>query len=159
MSVTRDILRAWRRPRVVIREQLAAGLREDRALVVIMAASIVMFIAQWPSLSREAFYDPSIPLEARMTGALLGSVFMLPLAAYTIGALSHLVFRLFGGKGSWYSARLALFWAMLAVSPAMLLQGLVAGFIGPGPQLLAIGILVAVVFLYIWINMLIEAER
>ncbi len=159
MSVTQDILRAWRQPKAVIRSKLAAGIREDRALATLMGASVVIFISQWPSLSRAAFLDPSIPLEARMTGALMGTVFMLPLAAYIIGALSHLIARLFGGKGSGYSARLALFWALLAVSPAMLLQGLVAGFIGPGTQLLVVGLFVAAIFVYIWINMLIEAER
>lgn len=159
MSVTQDILRAWRQPKAVIRSKLDAGTREDRALATLMGASVVIFISQWPSLSREAFLDPSIPLEARMTGALMGTVFMLPLLAYAIGGLSHLVARIFGGKGSGYSARLALFWALLAVSPAMLLQGLVAGFIGPGTQLLVVGLLVAAIFFYIWINMLIEAER
>ncbi len=159
MSVTQDILRAWRQPKAVIRSKLASGIREDRALATLMGASVVIFISQWPSLSRAAFLDPSIPLEARMTGALMGTVFMLPLAAYIIGALSHLIARLFGGKGSGYSARLALFWALLAISPAMLLQGLVAGFIGPGTQLLVVGLFVAAIFFYIWINMLIEAER
>lgn len=159
MSVTQDILRAWRQPKAVIRSKLDAGVREDRALATLMGASAVIFISQWPNLSRAAFLDPSIPLEARMTGALMGTVFMLPLLAYIVGGLSHLIARMFGGKGSWYSARLALFWALLAVSPAMLLQGLVAGFIGPGTQLLVVGLLVAAIFFYIWINMLIEAER
>ena len=159
MSITKDILRAWRQPKAVIRSKLAAGIREDRALAVIMAAGVMMFVAQWPSLSRAAFYDPSIPLEARMTGALMGSVFILPLACYVLGGLSHLFCKIFGGKGSGYAARLALFWSMLAISPVMLLQGLVAGFIGTGPQLVAVGVVVALAFLYIWLNMLIEAER
>lgn len=159
MPVTTDILRAWRSPRRLIREKLAAGVREDRALATLMGASVLIFVAQWPGLSRAAHFDPSVPLDARLSGALLATIFMLPLLAYTFAAGSHLVARLLGGKGSWFSARLALFWAMLAISPMMLFNGLVAGFIGAGPAATLVGVLVMAGFLYLWINMLIEAER
>lgn len=159
MPVTTDILRAWRSPRRLIREKLAAGVREDRALATLMGASVLIFVAQWPGLSRAAHFDPSVPLDARLSGALLATIFMLPLLAYIFAAGSHLVARLLGGKGSWFSARLALFWAMLAISPMMLFNGLVAGFIGAGPAATLVGVLVMAGFLYLWINMLIEAER
>lgn len=159
MPVTLDILRAWRSPRRLIREKLDAGPREDRALATLMGASALIFVAQWPGLSRAAHFDPSVPLEARLSGALLATVFMLPLLAYVIGAASHLLARLLRGKGTWFGARLALFWALLAVSPLMLFNGLVAGFIGAGPTATLVGVLVMVGFLYLWINMLIEAER
>jgi hypothetical protein len=64
-----------------------------------------------------------------------------------------------GGQGTGYGARVALFWSLLAVSPLMLFQGLVRGFVGPGPGLTATGIVVALAFLALWINALIEAER
>lgn len=159
MAVTLDMLRSWRDPRGVIRRKLADGPREDRAVATLMGACILVFVAQWPRLSREAFFDPSIPFEARMGGALMGTVFLLPLLLYAVAAVSHLVARALGGKGSWFSARLALFWAMLAVSPLMLLNGLVAGFLGQGPALVAVGAVVGIGFLYLWINMLVEAER
>ena len=82
-----------------------------------------------------------------------------PLMAYGLAGLSHLVARAFGGRGSWYSARLALFWTLLATTPAWLLHGLVAGFIGPGPALQAVGGLLLVAFLTIWSLTLREAER
>lgn len=159
MAVTLDMLRSWRNPRGVIRAKLGAGQREDRALATLMGACALIFVAQWPRLSREAFLQPGIPLEARMVGALMACIFLLPLILYGVAAISHLVARLAGGKGNWFSARLALFWALLAVSPLMLLNGLVAGFIGQGAALSAVGFLVGVGFLYLWINMLIEAER
>lgn len=159
MAVTLDMLRSWRDPRGVIRAKLAGGLREDRALATLMGACALIFVGQWPRLSREAFLDPSIPLEARMVGALMGVVFLLPLMLYGLAAISHLVARMFGGKGSWFSARMALFWALLSVSPLMLLNGLVAGFLGQGAALTVVGIIVAAGFIYLWINMLIEAER
>jgi hypothetical protein len=94
-----------------------------------------------------------------MGGALLGTLFLLPPIAYAVAALSHLVARAFGGTGSFFSARLALFWALLAVSPLMLLQGLVRGFIGPGPALTLVGLAVLATFLVLWVTSLIESER
>jgi hypothetical protein len=159
MTITTDILRSWRRPRTVIREKLAAGEREDRALAVLMGASLLLFVAQWPSLSRAAFLDPTTPLEARLGGALLACLFILPLLAYGIAAISHLIARALGGKGTGFGARLALFWAMLAIAPAMLLQGLTAGFIGASPPLWLVQTLVLVGFLWIWLSMMIQVER
>lgn len=159
MAITLDMLRSWRDPRGVIRAKLAEGPREDRALATVMGACLLIFVAQWPRLSREAFLDPSIPLQARMMGALMGVVFLLPLILYGVAAASHVLARAFGGKGDWFRARMALFWALLAVSPLMLLNGLVAGFLGQGAALTAVGVIVAAGFLYLWINMLVEAER
>jgi hypothetical protein len=146
MAVTLDILRAWRAPRTLIREKLGQGVREDRALAVLMGACLLFFVAQWPRLSREAFLHPEVPLDARMGGALMGWVFIAPLLFYAVGAGSHLVARVLGGKGTWFSARLALFWALLAVSPLVLLNGLVAGFIGEGPGATVVGVLVLLGF-------------
>jgi hypothetical protein len=159
MAVTRDILRGWRAPRALIRAKLGQGVREDRALAVLMGACLLFFVAQWPRLSREAFLHPEVPLDARMGGALLGWVFIAPLMFYALGAVSHLVARVFGGKGTWFSSRLALFWALLVVSPLVLLNGLVAGFIGGGTGATAVGVLVLAGFVYLWVSMLIEAER
>ncbi|MCF1709915.1 YIP1 family protein [Tabrizicola sp. J26] len=158
MPVTTDIVESWRNPRAVLRRRLDSA-READALAVLMAACGLIFVSQWPGLARAAHLDPSIPLDARLGGALLGAVFLLPPIAYGIAALSHLVARAFGGKGDWLGARLALFWALLAVSPLMLLQGLVAGFMGKGPALTLVGAGVGLVFVLQWILGLIEAER
>lgn len=157
MPVTTDILRSYIKPRAVIREWLGVE-REDHALATLMAAAALIFVAQWPFAARQAHLDPTVPLDARIGGSLLGVLFLLPLFCYLFAGLSHLVARVFGGKGSFFGARMALFWALLAVSPLMLLQGLVAGFIGPGVQLMAVAILTGVAFLWMWLNMLIEAE-
>ena len=73
-------------------------------------------------------------------------------------ALSHLIASIFGGKGSFYSARLALFWSLLASVPLLLLYGLMAGFLGPvfGTQL--VGAIWLLVFASIWLRCLREAE-
>ena len=90
-------------------------------------------------------------------GALLGIIFIAPLALYVLAMISHFLMRMIGGQGDGYCGRLTLFWAMLASSPLLLLNGLVAGFIGPGPALSAVGILWVVVFFWFWISGLIEA--
>jgi len=158
MSVTRDIVQTWRRPRVVIRRLLDIGRREDRALMFLLVACGLIFVAQWPRLSREAFLDPSIPLEARLSITFFAMLMVWPLLAYILAALTHLMARGFGGTGTWYSARLALFWALLSSSPAWLLYGLLKGFIGDGTGVQLVGLGVLVAFCSIWILGLIEAE-
>lgn len=159
MAVTSDIKAAWRNPRQMIRAKLDQTDSEASALATIMGTCVLIFVAQWPGLSRAAHLDPSVPLEARLGGALMACLFIVPLLAYGLAALSHLVARAFGGKGTWFGARLALFWALLAVTPLMLLNGLVAGFLGQGTPALTVGLLVLASFLYIWVNMLIGVER
>jgi hypothetical protein len=136
---------------------MGARPREDRALVTLMLACGLIFVAQWPRLSREAFLGEQ-ELNALLAGALMGWLFIAPLALYALAALSHLVARLMGGQGSWYGARMALFWALLAAAPLWLLWGLVAGFIGPGPALDLTGIVAFGAFLLIWVFGLRAAE-
>lgn len=159
MPVSTDIVRTYRRPRQVIREKLAQGPREDRALATLMGACLLVFVAQWPVLSRAAYLDPGVPLQARLAGALMAWLFIVPVAAYVLAAASHLAARLAGGRGTWFGARLALFWALLAASPLWLLNGLVGGFIGPGPALTLVGLVAVGAFVLFWGAGLYEAER
>jgi len=129
MAVTTDILRTWRAPRQVIRDLLAMGHREDRALAYLMAACAMIFVAQWPRLTREAHFlgeDLSQRIGYEMTSWLI----VWPLFFYLLALALHGVLLLVRAKGSWFGARLALFWALLASSPMMLLYGLLVGFLG-----------------------------
>ena len=158
MSVTADIAASYRAPGRVMRRLMARGQREDLALVFLMASCAIMFITQMPRLARQAYLtgqDRNMLLGA----SLFAWIFIAPLLFYGLAALSHMVARLFGGAGSWYGARLALFWSFLASTPVLCLYGLVAGVIGPGPQLQAIGALWVAVFLWFWISTLRQAER
>ncbi|MBF9050227.1 YIP1 family protein [Roseobacter sp. HKCCD9010] len=158
MAVTSDILQTWRRPRQVIRRLLDMGRREDRALIYLMLACLLIFVAQWPRLQREAMLDSTVPLEGLLGGALFGWLFVAPILLYGIGTLSHLAARLFRGQGSAYAARLALFWTLLATSPGFLFHGLIMGFIGPGPAQTLVGAGLVLAFLAIWGMTLTEAE-
>ncbi len=157
MPVTRDIIATYRGPRRVMRRLLDMGQREDRALVMLIAACVVVFVAQWPRLAREAHLTGQ-DLNPLLGGALLAWVFIAPLLLYALALLGHGAARLIGGRGTAYGARLALFWAFLAASPLILLHGLVAGFVGPGPGLQGVGLIWCGVFGWFWLSGLREAE-
>ena len=157
MPVTRDIVATYRGPRSVMRRLLSMGAREDRALAILMAGCVVMFIAQWPRLAREAHLAEQA-LNPLLGASLLAWVFIAPLVLYAIAMLTHWIARALGGRGDGFGARMALFWAFLASSPLILLHGLVGGFIGPGPALTLVGAIWLAVFGVFWLLGLWEAE-
>lgn len=159
MPISRDIARSYVRPRAVVAEKLAAGRREDRVLAYLMGACTLLFVAQWPVLARVAHLDPEgPPLDARLGGALMGWLMVAPLFFYLFAGLVHLFAKLFRGKGTWFTARLGLFWTLLATAPLMLFNGLVTGFFGPGPEQIVAGSLVVAGFFWIWVNAIIVTE-
>ncbi len=157
MSIVQDILRSYRAPRQVFRARLGQERREDRALAVLIAACVIIFVAQWPRLARDSF-ETGQDLNPLLGGALFGLLFIAPLALYAIGTISHLLARIAGGRGSGYGARFALFWALLAASPLWLFWGLIAGFIGPGLALSGVGLLALGAFVVFWTLNFREAE-
>lgn len=158
MAVTVDMVRAHTRPRLVMRKLLAMGVREDRALAMLMAACFIMLAAQWPWRAREAHMTGQT-LTDLIQNDVYALIFFLPLVAYGIAALTHIIAKIFRGQGDWYGARLAMFWAMLASTPLLVLAGLVKGFVGLGIQNTVVGAAWFIMFLFIWINNLWEAEN
>ena len=158
MSIVADIAATYRRPRRVIRRIIAAGPREDRALAILMAGCAIVFVAQWPRLAREAHISGQ-ELNVMVGGTLMAWLFIMPLVLYALALISHWALRASGGQGAPYGARIALFWALLASGPLMLLSGLVAGFVGSGPGLSLAGALWLAAFLWFWLSGLAEARR
>ena len=164
MPITNDIVRTWRRPRLVIRELLDQGPREDRAIAYLMISCFLIFVAQWPRLSRKAAGFDLAPgadvpeLYQLMTYEFFAWLMIWPLFLYILAGVTHLIAKAVGGKGQGYGARLALFWSMLSTVPLLLLYGLTAGFVGPGPQTNIVGAAWLLAFGYIWIQSLREAE-
>ena len=156
MPLTADIVATYKGPRRVIARFLAMGPREDRALAILMGGCALAFIAQMPKLAREA-HNTGQELNMLLGGALFGLIFIAPLFLYSLSLVSFGVVRVLGGKGDSYGARLALFWALLAASPLMLLNGLTGGFIGPGPELTMVGGIWFALFLWFWFSGLFEA--
>jgi hypothetical protein len=158
MTVSTDLVATWRRPRAVLRQHLARGRSETFAFSFLLVFMLLAFVAQWPVAARVAHLAGEASAVPRILPLAYGVLLMIPIS-YGVAALSHLVSRVLGGRGSWYAARIALFWALAAIGPLLLLQGLVAGMIGPGPGLYSLRALVGVAFLWLWLTMLHEAER
>ncbi len=158
MTVTNDLVATWRSPRAALRRHLARGVSEPFAFTLLLVFLILSFVGQWPAAAREAFLADEPSAAPRILGRGLAVLATIPLW-YGLAAISRLVARALGGKGSWYSARIALFWALATVSPLMLLQGLVVGMIGPSPALWLVNIVVGLAFLWLWLTMQHEAER
>ena len=165
MAVTTDIIRTWRGPRAVMRDLLADGKREDRALAYLIVFCLLVFVAQWPRLARQAAgFDLAPGAEPRdllqmMTYELFAWITVWPLLLYALAGLSHLLAKLFRGRGTFYTARLALFWSLLASVPLLLLYGLMAGFLGPVAGTHLVGATWVAAFLWIWVQSMREAER
>ena len=159
MSVVLDIARTYRAPAAVLRHRVSGPPEEARALIVLMLGCGLMFVSRMPGISRQAFLDPSLDRNALMGAALLGWVFIAPLAFYLIAPLPHLVARTLGGRASWYEVRMALFWALLASAPLWLLVGLVEGFIGQGMAHNLVGVAAGLAFFLFWGAGLREVER
>ena len=151
MAVTGDILATYRGPRRVFARLLTMGPREDRMLAILMAGCALMFISRMPSLAREAHLTGQ-EQTMLLSNALFGIIFVAPLALYTLALVAYFIARALRGTGESFAARLALFWSFLAASPLMLLNGLVAGMIGPGTELNLIGGLWFAAFLWFWIS-------
>ncbi len=151
MSLSQNIVATYRGPGRVVSRLLAIGQREDRLLAYLMGACVLIFVAQTPRLAREAHLTGQ-ELNMLMGATLMAWVFIAPLLLYAIAAIARGVGRVLGGRGSMYGARLALFWALLASCPVILLHGLVAGFVGPGLELQIVGFIWFACFAWFWLG-------
>jgi hypothetical protein len=158
MTVSTDLFATWRSPRAALRRHLARGVSEAFAFSLLLVFLVLAFVAQWPAAAREAHLAGETSALPRILPRAYGVLLMIPVA-YGLAALSRIVARALGGQGSWYAARIALFWALATIGPLLLLQGLVAGMIGPGPALWLVTVLLGLGFLWLWLTMLHEAER
>lgn len=158
MSASTELVATWRRPRAAVRRHLARGVSEPFAFSLLLIFLVFAFVAQWPIAAREAHFAGETSALPRILPRAYGVLLMIPIA-YALAAVSRIIAQSLGGKGSWYAARIALFWALATVSPLLLFQGLVVGMIGPGPALLAVSIATGLAFLWLWLTMLHEAEQ
>ena len=158
MAVTSDIVASWRHPRAAVRRHLQRGVSEPFVFSLLMVFLIVAFVAQWPLASREAFVAGEPSAAPRILARAFAVLATIPFW-YLLAAISRLAAKALGGQGSWYSARLALFWALTTITPLMLLQGMVAGMVGPGAGYWLVTGGLALAFFGFWGLMLHEVER
>ena len=99
-----------------------------------------------------------------LSGRLFAAIFLTPLLVYFVSFLTHLIARPFGGQGDFWSARVALVWALVVAIPLVLLGGLVQAVAGASglPSLSlaagAVSFATALGFLWIWAQFLAVAE-
>lgn len=158
MSVSRDIIATYRGPAKVVGRLLQMGQREDRALAILMGGCLLMFISDLPRIARSQHLDGGDTTQM-LSYAFMGWLLLWPLLFYVIAALAHLVAKVLGGKGTWFSARLATFWALLAATPIALLNGLTAGFVGQGAALSLVGMIWLACFALFWVLGMRAASR
>ena len=151
MAVTSDIVATYKGPRPVLARLQSMGPREDRLLAFLMGACILMFFGRLPGLARQAHLEGS-DQSMLMGAALMGTIFILPLLLYALALIVHWVLHAVTGQGEGHLSRLALFWALLAASPLALLHGLIAGFIGPGPEQQGVGLIWFALFMWFWVS-------
>ncbi|MEM9796439.1 MAG: YIP1 family protein [Pseudomonadota bacterium] len=138
-------------------EHLARGVGDSEAFIFLMAGCLLLFVSRLPVLSRDSFLTGS-DFMSNMGGALMGIVFVLPLLMIGLAYVAHSIAKALRAPGRAEGARVATAWALLASSPAMLLNGLTEGFLGAGPPLTIVGIVALGGFLWIWVNSLYVAE-
>jgi hypothetical protein len=158
MTVSTDLIATWWRPREILRQHLARGRSESFALSFLLIFLLLAFVGLWPEAARDAYVHGERSAWPRILPLAYGVLAAIPFL-YGLAALGHLAARVMGGQGTWYGARIALFWALATVGPLMLLRGLVSGMIGPGPALSAVTLAVGVGFLWQWVTLLHEAEQ
>jgi hypothetical protein len=152
-------LRTYRAPRDVMRRRTGGQVREDLALAILMGACVLIFVAQWPRLAREAHLDATIGFDARLAGALFGWLFVAPLFFYVLALVIHAVLRLTGSAATGYEVRMSLFWGLLAAAPLFLLTGLAAGFAGSGTVPKLIGAVAFGALLVFWVTGVSDVAR
>jgi len=139
------LLLTWRAPSRVMRAQRA--LSDPALLVVLLVAMALILVAQLPVHNAAAIHDPSVPVEARVGGALFAVMGIAPLLAYGMAALLAALSR---GRLSGHASRVALFWSLMAITPAMLLCGLIEGYLGDSAGLRALQLATFAAFLWFW---------
>ena len=146
-----EILATWRDPAGPVGRLLSAGPREDRSLIILIAASVLMFVARTPDLARRRGNEPGRAVAGANGDHLFVMLFMIPVLGLRPGDDQPCCDEVLGAAGVGVGARVVLFWAMLAVVPGLLLHGLLSGIVGgetAGTRML--GLLVFAAFLWFW---------
>ena len=148
----------YKGPGRVVGRFLSQGRNEVRALLFLLIAGILMFVASTPFQAREAQLDPEVPLAARLYWSGFFYVFLLPILVYLFAIVIWGLARIARRQITGFEIRFTLIWALLAATPVALLLGLTAGMIGPGIQVKAVGAVWLAVFVWFWTAGLLRAD-
>lgn len=160
MSVSGEIIRAYRGFGASMQRRLDEHPGEERLLIYLVTAVLLAFVARIPNLLEMSAFQANEEhgMAAIFVTNLVSSFFFAPLFFYLVAALSHLAAKAFGGTGSGYAARLALFWALLVIAPLSLLST-IAQVAYPADWLSnALFVGMFLLFIYVWGSFFAVAE-
>jgi len=149
MGVLADIAETYIRPARVIRRKAARGVSERQLLAWLMAASLIALLARLPGVTARA--DETQPREALAAAAIIAGLLFAPLFFYALAAISRLGAWLLGGRGSGQGARLALFWALLALQPLVIAAIYLPALLPAGLPAYLVTIPAGLWFLWVWL--------
>ena len=160
MSTVADVLAFHLHPRKVVRRRLVETTGEGQALLYLMVACILFFVAQLPELVRVDLRSTNdVPFNGVAAGRFVGGAIFAPLAFYLISAIVTVFLRVVGVKVEWLDSRIALFWALLAIAPAALVLGMLRGLTDSDAVILPATRVVGSGFLMFWFIGLYEAPK
>ncbi|MDO6455506.1 hypothetical protein Q4560_00380 [Celeribacter halophilus] len=145
MGVVIDIAKSYRRPKEVFGRRIACDDRTGFATLIL--GCFLMFVSRLPYAMRSSV-EREIPFNAEVSAAMFITVFAMPLVIYLFAGGLGLLIRIFGLRFLGRSLRNSVIWAFLVTAPFGLLYGLVQGFIGPGVQTQAVGLVCFLVFVF-----------
>lgn len=158
MPLADEVFRAYFEPRCSARRMLLRTDSEGKAFVLVFTGCILLFLAQLPDLvGQGASPGPQPSLTALATARVIGALLFAPLVFYAAAGISGLVARLLGRSIGWRHARVSLFWAVLAVSPAAMLLALVRNFLGGSILVSTFPWILMTLFLLFWACGLVES--
>lgn len=153
IRLLRDIAASYLRPGTVIAQLKARNPGEEQLLAFVMFACLFGFVTQLPDILAKVAGDPSGNSPALNAGAtLVGAMIFAPLFFYFVAGISHLIVRIMGGNSGWYDARLALFWSLLAIQPAVILAKIMSTFLPVAALQPVISAVLAALFAFMWIS-------
>ena len=158
MPVAVEIIRAYFEPRCSARRMLRRTDSEGKAFALVFTGCVFLFLAQLPDLVGPGASSGTQPsLIALATARVIGALLLAPLVFYAAAGVSGLIARLLGRSISWRHARVSLFWAVLAVSPAAMLSALAGSFLGASVLVNTIPWILMALFLLFWTCGLVES--
>lgn len=157
------IWEARRGLRASFEAQLSQGVTEERLLAYVAFACLMAFVAGLPSaIDAGRSIGEGGAVLGLVAGRFVAVVIFGPLFLYGLAGASHWVAsKMFNGQGTYPSARMALFWALVLGVPIGLLQAILVqalGLLNMQSLTGVLGIGVFLVWLWIWTSFLAIAE-
>jgi len=152
VSTVQLILASYLSPTKAFTQKLGEGVSETKIFIWLLVSCFLSFLARLPLLSREVHLDVNgPPLDSMIGGVLVSFIFMAPLVFYGLSVILCLLFRVWFNDLKWLYFRGAFFWSLLAVSPLVLVRGVLVGIFGVSAYIDIISVLVFLYFIYILI--------